>query len=205
MFRMPSSSGGRRSPCGRGARRTHTQRPILPRPRSAAQIGRPRPAGASPAVGQDRAVVLVERGGVAALDQIGAVRRGAAERLVPAPAGDLAVVAAEQHLRDAAAAPLGGLGVDGPLQQVGHRAGGEGVVLVRLGVAEHAGQQPGDGLDHHQHRAPRRRPGRSRRWRPRGLAAASPYSSITRRSMPSYRAGAKTSQGPRRAPRRGPG
>src|SRR4051812_29757996 len=64
---------------------------------------------------QDLAVLLVEGGGLAALDQVGAVPRGAAEGLVPAPAGDLPVVAAEQHVRDAPAAPLRGLRVDRPL------------------------------------------------------------------------------------------
>lgn len=59
--------------------------------------------------GEYRTVVFVERGGVGALDQIGAVEVGPAERLVPAPAGDLAVVAADQDIGDPAAAPLGGL------------------------------------------------------------------------------------------------
>ena len=47
------------------------------------------------------------------------------------------------------AAPGGRLGVDGRLEQARRRADSS---TQRVGVAEHAGQQPGDGLDDHQHR-----------------------------------------------------
>src|SRR5581483_1866742 len=70
---------------------------------------------------QRLAVVLVEplaERGAPARGQVGADGEGAAEGLVAAPARDEPVVAAEQDLRDGPAAPLGRLGVDGPLQEV---------------------------------------------------------------------------------------
>ena len=57
------------------------------------------------------------------------------------------VVAGEQHRRDVVAAPGGGLGVDGVLQQAGVAVR---LLGQRLGVAHEAGQQPDDRLGDHQ-------------------------------------------------------
>ena len=62
-----------------------------------------------------------------------------------------AVVTGGEDLGDGHALPHGRAGVDRPLEQVLHAARGEGVVGVARLVAQHAGDQPADGLDHHEH------------------------------------------------------
>src|SRR5690606_25307894 len=80
----------------------------------------------------------------ALIEEVGAALAGALEGLLAAPLGDLAVVAAQQHVGNREAAPLRGLRVDGVLEHA---------ELVRLldealGVADDARDEPSDGLDH---------------------------------------------------------
>src|SRR4051812_43192951 len=97
-FWVLSASSGRRSPCGRGAGRTHSSglffHGLGPAPKSAARLRRPAQDG------EHLPVLLVEGVGVTTLNQVRTVEGGAAQCLVPPPARDLPVVPADQHLRN---------------------------------------------------------------------------------------------------------
>src|SRR5690606_40477286 len=71
----------------------------------------------------------------------------ALEGAVPAPAGDVAVVAGGEDLGDCVPTPVRRFGVDGVLEEA---CGTVRLLDERLGVADDAGQQPGHRLDHHE-------------------------------------------------------
>src|SRR3954454_5711120 len=127
------------SPCGRGTTGAGRDESVChsrgPRPKSGKHLR------------EHLAVARVQARRVEAVDHVGPAQGRAPQPLVASPPGDPAVVAREQHLRDAAPTPERGLGEDRVLQQA---------VLVRLldqraGVAENSGDEPRHGLDHGQH------------------------------------------------------
>ena len=118
---------------GGGVAKAHRNRVVRP--------GRDRPPQAS----QERAVLTIQAGGVQGPDHVGSALDGAGEGLVPSESGDTAVVTGEQGGVDLVVSPPGGAGVDGVLQQAGDSVG---LLDQGLGVAQHPGQEPGDGLDH---------------------------------------------------------
>src|SRR4051812_17975086 len=123
-------------PCGRGTTGAG-------RDESVCHSGGPRPKSGQHRL-EDLTVARVEARRVEPGDHVRPAQGRTPEPLVASPPGDPAVVAREQHLRDPPPAPQGRLGEDGVLQQA---------VLVRLlhqraGVADHAGNEPCDGLDH---------------------------------------------------------
>src|SRR5258705_9615257 len=83
------------------------------------------------------------------LEQVRAPFPRAQERLPPAPARDAGVVPAEQRLGNARPAEFGRPGVLRPLQ---HHLARERLAGGALLVAEDAGQEPRDGLDHRHRR-----------------------------------------------------
>ena len=114
---------GRRVPLWQGrAPADGQQRPVCHSRSVRRQIDRPRRPGRPAQVGEERAVVLVERVRVERVEQVGPAGGGAAQRLVAPPAGDRAVVAATAAPR-APRSPRQArrLGVDGALEQA-HRA-----------------------------------------------------------------------------------
>src|SRR5262249_30650826 len=82
--------------------------------------------------------------------QIGPLLFRALFALLFAPAGDLAVVAAHQHVGHAQAAILSRAGVLCEFQQAMFAR--EGILFVALFVSEHAGNQPRHGIDDHHRR-----------------------------------------------------
>ena len=81
-------------------------------------------------------------------DEVGASGGCPAQLLLMTPAGDLAVVATQQHLGHLAAAPGRRLGVDGVFEQ----AVLVGFLHERLRIPDHSGHEPGHGLDDGEHR-----------------------------------------------------
>src|SRR6185436_15107107 len=75
--------------------------------------------------------------------EVGAALPGAAFGLLAPPARDLAVIAGTQHIGHTPTPELGRPGVLGILEQ----AVGERLFYRRFLVAEHAGNEAGDGLD----------------------------------------------------------
>ena len=80
--------------------------------------------------------------------EVRAALGGALDPLLVTPLRDRLVVAAEQHVGHGAPVPLGGLGVDGVLEQ----AVLVGLLDEGLGVADDTGQQASDRLDHREDR-----------------------------------------------------
>src|SRR5262245_13438028 len=79
-------------------------------------------------------------------EEIGPAGERHLERLLPAPARDGGMVTAEENVRDSHAAKVLRARVLRMLEQTV----GEGIVLRRARVPERAGEQPNDGVDHHE-------------------------------------------------------
>src|SRR5690606_29660576 len=93
-----------------------------------------------PDLGEERALFPRK---LAVLEEIGAPREGASERLLEAVSGDLLVVPRTEHLRDAPPTELPGARVLRVLEEAPRVA----LLLGGERVAEHAGDEPRRGLD----------------------------------------------------------